>query len=123
MPSSVKAVAGEDADRALMYLGELSPGMRGGVILGEHGSVIAASGDPQRWGRAAARLLEAADRAGPDPAEHVHVATADGEVFAVRHGGLAAVAVTDRFVLASLMVFDMRAVLRELAGPRSVEGE
>ena len=38
------------------------------------------------------------------------------EVFALRHAGLAAVAVTERFALASLTFFDMRALLRDLAG-------
>ena len=33
----------------------------------------------------------------------------------MRHEGLVAVAVTERFVLASLMLFDLRAVLRGLA--------
>jgi hypothetical protein len=36
-------------------------------------------------------------------------------VFAVRYGELAMVAVSDRFALASLMLFDMRNALRELA--------
>ena len=44
----------------------------------------------------------------------MHVATEDGEAFAVRQGDLAMVAVTERFVLASLMLFDMRSVLRDL---------
>ena len=38
-----------------------------------------------------------------------------GEIFAVRHAGLVALAVTDRFALASLLLFDMRAVLHDLA--------
>jgi hypothetical protein len=42
------------------------------------------------------------------------VATGEGEVFAVRDDELAVVAVTERFVLASLTIFDMRAVLRDL---------
>ena len=33
----------------------------------------------------------------------------------MRHGGLVAVVVTERFALASLTLFDMRAVLRDLA--------
>ena len=53
--------------------------------------------------------------AGGDRAESVHVGTEDGEVFAVRHGELAMVAVSERFTLASLMLFDMRMALRELA--------
>ena len=76
----------------------------------------ASSGDPEAWGTAAADLLAAADSAGSEPAAHAHVATADGEVFGVRETGLAAVAVTERFVLASLVVFDLRTALRELAG-------
>jgi hypothetical protein len=46
------------------------------------------------------------------------VGTEDGEAFAVRHAGLALVAAADRFTLAGLMLFDIRAVLRDLArGP------
>src|SRR5918994_1903825 len=65
-------------------------------------------------GQAAAVLLGAADLAGDEAAEHVHVGTEDGEVFAVRHRGLAMVAVSERFTLGSLMIFDMRTTLREL---------
>ena len=39
----------------------------------------------------------------------------------MRHAGLAAVAVTDRFALASLLFFDMRSVLRDLAAGRRRE--
>ena len=65
-------------------------------------------------GRAGRGAAVAADAAGDEPAGHVHVATEDGEAFAVRHEGCAMVAVTERFTLASLMIFDMRAVLRDL---------
>ncbi len=111
----VPTAAGEAAESALAYLTEMSPDLRGGAILGEDGSVIAASGHPDRWWEDAAALLEVADRAGGAPVEQVHIATEQGEVFAMRHAGLAAVAVTDRFALASLMLFDMRSVLRDLA--------
>jgi hypothetical protein len=57
-----------------------------------------------------------ADLAGGERAESLHVGTEDGEVFAVHHGDLAMVAVSERFTLASLMLFDMRTVLREMAG-------
>ena len=77
--------------------------------------MLAASGDPERWGEDAAALLGVADRAGGEPVEQVHIATEQGEVFALRHAGLAAVAVTERFALASLLFFDMRSVLRDLA--------
>lgn len=77
--------------------------------------MLSASGDADAWGEAARELLAAADVAQGEPAAHAHVATGDGEVFCVREGELAAVAVTERFVLASLMVFDLRSALRDLA--------
>jgi hypothetical protein len=103
----------ENEAQALDRLMELTPEMRGGAILaGEE--VLAATGEADEWGSAASALLSAADN-GDEPAEQVHVATAAGEVFALREGDLTAVAVTERFVLASLMAFDMRATLRDLA--------
>jgi hypothetical protein len=103
----------ELATRSLDHLMELSPEMRGGAIL-EGGKVLAASGEEAAWGESTASLLAAADADGGS-AEQVHVATEAGEVFALREGKLAAVAVTERFVLASLMAFDMRVTLRDLA--------
>jgi predicted regulator of Ras-like GTPase activity (Roadblock/LC7/MglB family) len=100
---------------------ELSPEMRAGAIL-ESGRLLAASNDEDGWAEATAELLAAAD-AGGRPAEQVHVATEAGEVFALRAGKLTAVAVTERFVLASLMAFDMRAALRDLdAEPATAKG-
>ena len=91
---------------------ELSPEMRGGAIL-DSGTALAATGELGEWGDAAAELLSAA---GADERfEQIHVATEAGEVFAVREGSLTAISVTERFVLASLMAFDMRATLRDLA--------
>ncbi len=110
-----EAPAGDVAASALAYLTEMSPDLRGGAILGPDGMVLAASDSPNRWREDAAALLEAADRAGTEPVEQVHIATEQGEVFALRHAGLAAVAVSERFALASLMFFDMRSVLRDLA--------
>jgi len=107
--------AGAAAEGALAYLTEMSPDLRGGAILAGDGSVLAASDQADRWREDAAALLDVADRAGDEPVEQVHIATEQGEVFALRHGGLAAVAVTERFALASLMFFDMRSVLRDLA--------
>ena len=78
--------------------------------------MLAASGDPVAWGGAGRELLAAADGAGRQRAAWAHVATADGEVFCVREGRHVAVAVTDRFVLSSLMIFDLRAALRGLGG-------
>jgi predicted regulator of Ras-like GTPase activity (Roadblock/LC7/MglB family) len=108
-------VSAKAATAALAFLTEMSPDLRGAAILAGDGSVLAASEAPDRWGEDAAALLDVADRAGEERVEQLHIATEQGEVFALRHGGLTALAVTDRFVLASLLFFDMRSVLRELA--------
>ena len=108
-----------DAEGAVSYLQEISPEMRGCAILAEGGEVLAASGDADEWGEAGRDFLAAADAAGGEPVAHVHVATGDGEAFCVRESGLAAVAVAERFTLASLMLFDMRVTLRRLAAARS----
>jgi predicted regulator of Ras-like GTPase activity (Roadblock/LC7/MglB family) len=110
------AVSGDSAESALAFLAEMSPDLRGAAILDGDGAVLAASGEPERWGEDAAALFAAADRAEAEPVEQVHVGTEQGEVFALRHAGLAAVAVTERFALASLTFFDMRMLLRDLAG-------
>ncbi len=109
-------ISGESARGALAYLTEMSPDLRGAAILAGDGAVLAANGDASRWGEDVAALLAVADRAGDEPVEQVHVGTEQGEVFLIRHAGLAAVAVTDRFALASLTFFDLRALLRDLAG-------
>ena len=113
--AATDAISGEAAEAALAFLTEMSPDLRGAAILDSGGAVLAAASDHDRWQEDAAALLAVADRADAEPAEQVHVATEQGEVFALRHAGLAAVAVTERFALASLMFFDMRATLRELA--------
>lgn len=92
----------------------LSADVRGCAILGPNG-VLAATGPREDWERPAAELLGAADEAADRRASTVHVATEDGEAYAVRLAGLAMVAVTDRFTLASLVLADMRATLRDLA--------
>jgi predicted regulator of Ras-like GTPase activity (Roadblock/LC7/MglB family) len=110
-----EAVSGNAAAAALAYLTEMSPDLRGGAILASGGAVLAASDQADRWREDAAALLAVADRAGGEPVEQLHIATEQGEVFALRHAGLTAVAVTERFALASLLLFDMRAALRDLA--------
>lgn len=110
------AVSAGAAAGALAYLGEMSPDLRGAAIVGTGGEVLAAAGSPERWREDVAALFAAADRAGGEPVEQVHIGTEQGEVFALRHAGLVAVAVTDRFALASLLLFDLRALLRDLAG-------
>lgn len=114
--SAAAAPSEESAEAALEFLTEMSPDLRGATILGPEGEVLAATGaERERWGEDVAVLFAAADAAEGVPVEQVHIATEQGEVFAVRNEGLAAVAVTDRFPLASLMLFDMRSTLRQLA--------
>lgn len=123
-PRGLRGIASEDAARVLQRFDDLSADIRGAAILGPEARALAASSEPEGWTEAAHALLEAADAAAGRAASHAHVATEEGEVFAVRSSGLAMVAVTDRFALASLVLSDMRAALRELitAGRRPEEG-
>ena len=102
------------ADFSVARFRSLSTEIRGCAILGPTG-ILAASGDLAAWGTAAAGLLEAADAAAGGAASQTHVATEEGEAYAVRLEGLGMVAVTDRFTLASLVLADMRAALRGLS--------
>jgi hypothetical protein len=113
--ANAERVSAEAAEAAIGRLREMAADLRGCALLGPDGRVLAATGDRDGWAAAAAELLAAADEAGGEAATHIHVATEDGEAFAVREESLAMVAVTERFTLASLMIFDMRAVLRDLA--------
>lgn len=117
MPDAATAAPDrESAEAALAFLAEMEPDLRGAAILGPGGAVLAATGgEPERWREDAATLFAAADAAEGVPIEQVHIATEQGEVFAIRNEGLAAVSVADRFALASLMLYDMRSILRELA--------
>jgi hypothetical protein len=115
--AATTAPSEESAEAALAYLAEMSPDLRGAAVLGPGGEVLAATGaEQQHWAEDAATLFAVADAAEGVPVEQVHIATEQGEVFAIRNEGLAAVSVTERFALASLMLFDMRSMLRELAG-------
>ncbi len=113
--AAATAPAPAAAEAALSFLTEMSPDLRGGAILTADGSALAASGDAGEWAEEAVGLLRIANAAGEEPVDQIHVATQAGEVFALRHAGFVAVAVTERFALASLTFFDMRSALRELA--------
>ena len=106
---------GASGEAAIAFLTEMSPDLRGAAILAADGSPLAASGEPREWAEAAAQLFAVADAADGEAVEQIHVATEAGELFALRHEGLTAVAVTDRFPLASLTFFDLRATLHQLA--------
>jgi hypothetical protein len=116
------AISAVRADDAINQLEEMAADVRGCALLDGDGKVIAASGATDRrgdWAEAVAELLDAADSIRDEPAQRVHVGTEEGEVFAVRQNGLAMVAVTDRFTLGSLLVSDMRVVLREVGKERA----
>jgi predicted regulator of Ras-like GTPase activity (Roadblock/LC7/MglB family) len=123
MPAAPTAPTKGSAEAAVAFLTEMTPDLRGAAILDADGAVLAASGDDGDWGQAARALLAAADRADSEPAEQAHVATEKGEAFLLRLDGLVAVAVSERFALASLLFFDMRQVLRDLALGRPPGGE
>jgi len=113
-PSTSAPASAADAESALEQLEAISADFRGGVILDSAGKVLAATGEHETWQVAGSALFEAADQAAGDAVSHVHVGTEDGEVFAVRQNDFALVAAADRFALAGLMLFDIRAALREL---------
>src|SRR5437868_2184926 len=93
----------------------MSSDLRRGAILTAGGTVLAASSEAAEWATDVVAMLSLYDAAGEEPVEQIHVATQAGEVFALRNEGFAAVVVTDRFPLSSLVFFDMRSALRELA--------
>jgi hypothetical protein len=118
MPDSETKAApsAADAEVAVARLASMSADMRGCVILDSGGEALAASGPLTAWAEAGRAMLAAADTAAGEPVAHAHVGTEDGEAFAVRHAGFAVVAAAERFTLAGLMLFDIRNVLRDLAG-------
>ncbi len=102
------------AGQAIARLEETCLDLRACAILDGEGEPLAATAEAD-WGACATELWGASTDAGRPAPTQVHVATIDGEVFLVRaHGGCSALAVTDRFALASLMFCDLRAALRDL---------
>lgn len=93
---------------ALDYLRELSADVDAGVVLGPDGALLAG---PEALAGPARDLLA---RAGE--AEDVHVTTAGGAVFAARSDRHAIVLACGRFALPSLVRYDLRRVLADLAG-------
>jgi len=115
-------------EHAAERLRGLSADVRAAVLLDAAGSLAGASDDDYDNGPAlgelARKLFEEVDRATRDwdaePPEQVEVQLPGGAVFASRtpHWTLAAVA--KRGALASLMLYDLRAVLRELEGGSAI---
>jgi hypothetical protein len=93
---------------ALDYLRELSADIRAGVVLDPAGKLLAG---PDALAEPARDLMTAAG-----DAREVHVAIADGTVFAARSDRHTVVVVCGRFALPSLVRYDLRLVLADLAG-------
>lgn len=109
------AAAESDAASAVAELIGMSAEVRSCAIVSARGEVLAES-SPNSWSEQIPRLWSALEGEPGSPACQVHVASEAGELFAVRAAGTTAVALTDRFALASLMFCDLRWVLRTLAG-------
>jgi predicted regulator of Ras-like GTPase activity (Roadblock/LC7/MglB family) len=114
-------------ERAAERLFELSADVRAAVLLDAAGTLAAASEDDREQARGlgelARRLFEEVDRATRDwdtePPEQVEVQVPGGAVFASRTPRWTLAAVAKRGALASLVLYDVRAVLGELeGGPR-----
>ena len=106
----------EAAARVLENLAELEPELVSAGIFDSNRNPVSVSAKSPRWPEAAAALMEAIEAgSGEEEFDSAHVAGADGEVFMVSESGLSLVAVTGRFVLASLTTYDMRMALRDVA--------
>lgn len=112
------------AGRVLENLAELEPQLVNAGIFGPEGKSVASSSDDPAWTTQAAGLLEALEAgSGDEKLDSAHVASAEGEVFVVSESGLSLVAVTGRFVLASLTSYDMRMALRDAARAGASEND
>lgn len=87
--------------------------LREGAIFDSSGRQLFATDDAD-WTAGAARIWDAAE-AGEREVAYVHVGTEAGEVLGVRGPAGSAVVLSERFPLASLVLSDLRAVVRELA--------
>ena len=111
-------------DRTAARLCELSSDARAAVLLDAAGALVGSSDlDPERarmLGDLARELFETVDRATRDwdaePAEQVEVQVPSGAAFASRTPRWTLAVVARRGALASLMLYDLRAVLGELEG-------
>jgi len=104
------------AGRVLENLAELEPELINAGIFDLNRDAVAVSSKSAAWLKEAVELLDALEAAsGEERFDSAHVASENGEVFVVSEAGLSLVAVTGRFVLASLTSYDMRMALRDVA--------
>jgi hypothetical protein len=113
----------EAAARVLENLAELEPELISAGIFDAGREPVATSAKNASWPKQAAELLEALEAGSADENfDSAHVASTVGEVFVVSESGLSLVAVTGRYVLASLTSYDMRMALRDAARAGSGQG-
>ena len=112
----------DDAAELLTRFIDDSLELRDGALFDPAGRQLFAT-DGNDWTAGVSRIWDAAETDGRDVA-YVHVGTAAGEVLAVRGPAGSAVVLSERFPLASLVLSDLRAVLRELerAGASAATG-
>gem|GEM_PF-1179789 len=113
----------EAAGRVLENLAELEPELVSAGIFDSGLEPVATSSTDVAWSKQAAALLEALEAGSAGQTlDSAHVASTAGEVFVVTESGLSLVAVTGRYVLASLTSYDMRMALRDAAREGSGQG-
>ena len=100
-------------ERAADFVEGLSSDVRACVLLDGDGRLVAVDAGHEADGQALADLAGALlEHAG---AAQVEVSTGAGIVYALRAGGRTLAVVTGRLALSSLVFFDMRRALEELA--------
>jgi hypothetical protein len=104
---------------ALDFLAELSTDIRAGVLLDADGALAASwQGDDEKGERVRELVTDLIERvdgsAGSSKPAQVEVSTPGGFVFCVREGGWTIAVVTGRYVLSSLMLYDLRRVAEDL---------
>ncbi len=112
----------ERSKLALDALAGLEPELKAAAVISDEGEVLASTTGRDGWGEAAIELLEALKKAGSGDLDSSHITAEDAEIFLVREAGFALVAVTARFVLASLTSFDVRMSLRDIAAETAEKG-
>jgi hypothetical protein len=109
-----EALAPGEAPKRLM---ELSEDVRAAVLLDRSGEAAGCT-EPARTeplSQAARDLVRAVDRVAEAPTAELEAQVAGGGVYLVRSADWTFVVVARRSALSSLMLYDMRAVLTELA--------
>ena len=112
-----------DAAAAIAELRELSTQIEAGVVAGRDGSVVAASvGDlaAARIASAARNLADGADQVrrdlGREALAQLQASTPEGSVFVVVDDGRMAVATTGPDPTVGLVFYDLKTLLRQIAG-------